>query len=156
MAATDTNPHMRPYRIDNGDEFYVMFTHPVAFRQLKADTAMLAANRDARPRAVESNPIFTGGDLYYDGVLYHEVPELNSITLTAVGAAGANVAPSFLCGPQAIGIAMGQETKPTRKSNDDYQFRPGVGIEDLIGFKKLSLGGLGVQNNVVSVFTAVT
>jgi hypothetical protein len=48
----------------------------------------------------------------------------------------------------------GQQPKPVTDYIKDYGFRPGVGIEELRGQKKLSY--TGVQYGVVSVFTAST
>jgi N4-gp56 family major capsid protein len=147
--AKAASPHIRPFRTDNGREFFVMFCNPRSFRDLKADSVITAANRDARPRDVDSNPIFQDGDVMYDGVLYHEVPEIPIIT--AAGSS-TDVGPNFLCGAQAMGIAWGQEPTMRTDMTKDYGFRPGVAIEELLKVSKLHFNG--VQQGMVTVYTA--
>jgi hypothetical protein len=48
--AGQANPHITPYMTEDGREFYVMFCGPRSFRDLKNDTSMISANRDARAR----------------------------------------------------------------------------------------------------------
>jgi N4-gp56 family major capsid protein len=151
MART-ADPHITPFKTDGGREYYVMFCNPWAFRDLKQDTAMLAANRDARPRDVESNPIFQDGDMIYDGIIFREIPELTQLTIVGAGSGPIDVAQNFLCGQQAVGIAYGQQPTPRTDMNRDYGFRPGVAIEELRGQRKLSFNG--VQYGVVTVLTA--
>jgi hypothetical protein len=152
------DPHIRPYRSKVGQEFYVAFHGSRTYRDLKADSPMLTANRDARPRDVEDNPIFQDGDLIYDGVIHREVPEIDAFVATGtynlngVGASSCDVRPVFLCGAQAVGIAWGQEPQPKTDNAKDYGFRPGVAIEELLGVKKLAFNG--VQQGMVSCFFA--
>lgn len=146
--AGNANPHITPYQLEDGREYYVMFCGPRSFRDLKLDTAMVSANRDARARDPKSNPLFQDGDLEYDGILFREVPEIPHIT----GAGSStDVEPNFLCGQQALGLAWGQ--MPTGKTEtNDYGFRPGVAIEELRGVKKLAYNGK--QNGVLTLYTA--
>lgn len=166
MART-ANPHIRPFKTGTqGREFYVMFCHPLAFRDLKADTVMTAANRDARPRDVDSNPLFQDGDLIYDGVIYREIPEF----YTARQGTGVNpettfsngsiqCCANFLCGAQALGYVNKQAAMPTSKKEDDYGFVDGVGIEMAHGMDKLrwnngANGALNKDVGIVTVYTA--
>jgi hypothetical protein len=152
------DPHIRPFKSKVGQEYFVAFHGSRTFRDLKADTTMTQANRDARPRDVADNPIFQDGDMIYDGIIHREVPEIDAIaqntggtySLDAVGAASADVRPVFLCGAQAVGIAWGQEPTPRTDTRKDYEFRPGVAIEELLGVKKLAFNG--VQQGMVSGF----
>jgi N4-gp56 family major capsid protein len=148
--AGQANPHITPHMTEDGREFYVMFCGPRSFRDLKADTTMLSANRDARPRDVEKNPIFQDGDLFYDGILFREVPEIPHITNVG-DSSTVEVEPNWLCGQQAAAVAWGQTPKP-KTDTDDYGFRPGVAIEELRGVKKLAFNGK--QRGVVTVYTA--
>lgn len=147
MART-ANPHIRPFKTGTqGREYYVMFCHPICFRDLKVDTAMIAANRDARAREVDSNPIFQDGDLIYDGIIFREIPEFytsfngsgtNSDThLSGAGASSIDVGANFLCGAQSIAMVNKQAPLPTSKSEDDYGFITGVGIELAHGIDKI-------------------
>lgn len=153
MAANAT-PAIYPFTLDDGREFYVMFCGPRSFRDLKSDTAMVAANRDARARegnGMDSNPLFQDGDLMYDGILFREVPEIPHLTNAGSGGT-TDVEPNFLCGRQAVGIAWGQEPTPRTDTDKDFQFRPGVATEELRGVKKLAFNGK--QQGIVTVYSA--
>lgn len=165
LMAKTANPHIRPFKTGTqGREFYVMFCHPLAFRDLKANSVITSANRDARPRDVDANPLFQDGDIVYDGIIYREIPEfLNARQGTGVNTettfsngtiqCGAN----FLCGAQAIGFVNKQAPLPTKKNEDDYGFVDGTGIELAHGIDKLRWGnGSGTKKDVgiVTVYTA--
>lgn len=135
MAKT-ASPHIRPIRVDDssGREYFVCFAGSLPFRDLKS--SLDTVNTDARPRDVESNPLFQDGDLIYDGVIVREIPEIP--VLSGVGASSINVGQVFFCGAQALGIAWGQEPKMTRKNETDYGFAEGRGIEECLGVSKLT------------------
>lgn len=140
---------IRPIKVENGEgrEWFVMFCNSRSFRDLKKDSAMIQANRDARPREVGSNPLFQDGDLVYDGVIYREIPEIPVINNGTI-----DVAPNFLCGAQAIGIAWGQEPQSGMKAEDDYGFEWGVSITECRAASKMTFRGL--QHGMVTVYTA--
>lgn len=170
FKARTANPHIRPFKTGTqGREFYVMFCHPLCFRDLKANSTMTAANRDARPRDVDSNPLFQDGDLVYDGVIYREIPEFyqrrqgatsstlynTETTIASSIVVGAN----FLCGAQAIGMVNKQLATPTEKKEDDYGFVKGLGIQGAHGMDKLrwnnnSGAGLNADVGIVTVYAA--
>lgn len=148
--AKAASPHIRPYKTKDGREYFVAMCNPRVFRDVSNDTAMSAVNRDARPRDVEANPIFQDGDLIKNGIIYREVEE--TPVVTDAGNGSADVAQSLLCGAQTAGIAWGQSPTPRTELDRDYQFRPGVGIEELLGVEKLFYNGK--QHGAVSVWTA--
>jgi N4-gp56 family major capsid protein len=150
QRALEADPRIRPFKTDDaqGREWYVMFVGSRAMRDLKQDAAMIAANREARPRDVEANPIFQSGDLIWDGVIIREVPEIPVIT--GVGNSGSDVAAAFLCGAQAVGVAWGQEPKTNVGGQDDYGFFHGVNIEECRGVRKMLFNGF--QHGMVTVF----
>lgn len=137
--AKTASPHIRPTRVAGGREYFVMFANSLCFRDLKEDATMAQANREARERGVDSNPIFQDGDLIYDGVIIREIPEIGVIA--GAGASSIDVAPVFLCGAQALGVAWGQEPKVTQKTETDYGFVQGRGIEECRGVEKLVFNG---------------
>ena len=149
--AGNADPHITPYQFEDGREFYVMFTGPRSFRDLKKDPVMVSANRDARPRDVDKNPIFQDGDLIYDGIIFKEIKETPHIVNGGAGGT-IDVEPNFLCGKQALAVAWGQEPTPRQDLQKDYQFRPGVAIEELRGVKKLAFNNK--QQGIVTVWTA--
>lgn len=145
--AKAADPHVRPFRTADGREYYVSFHGSRTFRDLKADSTMVAANRDARAReggGMDDNPLFQDGDLIYDGVIHREVPEIDDVaaagaySMNGIGASSADVRPVIMCGAQAVGIAWGQEPTPRTDLTRDYNFRPGVAIEELLGVKKMA------------------
>jgi N4-gp56 family major capsid protein len=155
------NPRIRPFKVETmeGREFYVAFHGSRTFRDLKADTSLINANKDARSREGDGwkdNPLFQDGDLFYDGVLHREVPEIEDYCAlggwNAIGAASADVRPVFLCGAGAVGIAWGQMPTPRIDTKKDYEFRPGVAIEELLGVKKINFNSK--QNGVLTAFYA--
>lgn len=143
---------INPYQDDAtaGREWYVMFMGSDDFGNASRDPTILAADKDARERGVDTNPIFQGGDRIYDGVILREIPELTPIV--GAGAAGVNVGRSFLCGQGALAVAWGQDPTPRSDMDRDYKFRPGVAIEELRGQKKTSFKG--INYGVTEVFTA--
>lgn len=167
------SPAITPTRTRAEDEeWFVMFANPLSFRDLSQDPVIIQANRDARPRDVDTNPLFTGGSLVWDGVIIREIPEMGlpqaatttrlgrtGGILAGAGTSGINVGFSFLVGAQAIGVAWAQRLKSTTDVRD-YNFRHGVGVQEIRGIQKLMFGtganeqqGL-VQNGVVTVFTS--
>jgi hypothetical protein len=156
--AKTADPHIRPIRssAEDGREYYVMFCNSKCFRDLKADSTILANLRDARARegnGMEKNPLFQDGDLIHDGVIIREIPEIPEFSNGTI-----NVAANFLCGAQAVAVAWGQEPRFTAKKEDDYDFFSGIGIEELIGVNKVmrkhGVAGTYKDHGMVTVFAA--
>jgi len=139
--AQTATPHIRPIRMDveNDEEWFVVFMPSLVFRDFRNDPPVLAANKDARPRENGwiDNPLFSGGDLVWDGMIVREIPELG--VLAAVGAAGIDVAASYLCGAQAFGVGWAQRMKSTTNVRD-YGYFHGVGIQEIRAIGKLTFG----------------
>lgn len=174
MARTAT-PHIRPYKTEDGREWFVMFCHPLAFKSLKTNATIVANNQYARARegdAMMKNPLFADGDLMDDGIIYKEIPEfwsprqgdisstnVNTNThLVGVGASSADVGVNFLCGQQALGFVNKQAATPISKKEDDYGFFSGVGVELAHGMSKLRWNnGAGTNKDLgmVTVYTAI-
>lgn len=137
----NADPHIRPVRdqySQDGREYYVLFAGSVPFRDLKNDSAMQQANRDARARegrSMDDNPLFQDGDLIWDGIIIREIPEIP--VLTGVGASTIDVGPVFLCGAQAVCVGWGQEPQFVMKKEDDYGFFTGVGVEEMVNANKV-------------------
>lgn len=169
--ARKARPRIRPFKTGTqGREYYVLFAHPLCFRDLKENADMKTANREARPRDVESNPIFQDGDLIYDGVIVREIPEFYSprdpndtvnpeTHLEGVGNSSIDVGVNFLCGAQAIAMVNKQPATPIQKREDDYGFFSGVGVELAHGIEKLTWNnGSGDRQDVgmMTVYAAAT
>lgn len=172
--AQAASPRIMPTRTaEEDEEWYLMFANPRSFRDLANDATMVQANRDARVRGVETNPLFTGGSLVWDGVIIREIPELDAAVaastgrlptnggiLAGAGTGAIDVGFNFLCGAQALGAAWAQRLRSTTDVRD-YNFRHGVGVQEIRGIEKLMFGtstttdtGTLVQNGVVTVFTS--
>jgi hypothetical protein len=141
--ASLSNPRIRPFKTKDGYEYFVLFAGTNSFRDLKTDLATV--NKDARPREVSGlpNPIFQDGDQIYDGVIVRMVPEISTFVsnvwtnLKTAAAGSTRAEPVFLCGQQAAAFAWGQMAKPTFRSEDDYGFITGTGIEMAYGVAKM-------------------
>lgn len=154
--AKKANPRIRPYKTKKGQEWFVYFANSIAFRNLQLDSTVMQANREAWVRysggdGEDDNPIFTGGDIIYDGMIVKEVPEIPFIE--GVGAGGIDVAPGFLVGAQALGSVWAKTTKSTinQEGGADYEYRFGVGVREIRGMRKLF-----ANNKQWGVFTHYT
>lgn len=151
--AQSASPAIKPIRLNEDEEWFVLFAGPQAFRDLSNDTTMTQANRDARLRGMD-NPLFTGGSLIWDGVIIREIPEIAAVSNGTI-----DCNPNYLVGAQALGVAWAQRTKTTTQVAD-YGFKNGVGISEMRGIGKLLFGsGAGdtddlKQHGVVTVWTA--
>lgn len=129
---------IRPYIYGEDNETFVMFVPSLAFRDLRSWMVTNSYWENAMQRA-KSNPLFSGpNSIEWDGVIVREIPELP--LLSGVGAAGINVAPCYMCGAQALGVAWAMRTKSTIRKEDDYGFKHGVGFMELRGIDKIQYG----------------
>ena len=135
--AQSSSPKIRPIRLNDDEEWFVLFANKLAFRDFSINSTVTQANRDARERGVLTNPIFKGGALVWDGVIVREIPEI--AVLTGAGAGGIDIAPVYLCGAQALGIGWAQRTKTTTDARD-YGFVHGVAVGEVRGVKKMIFG----------------
>lgn len=144
---------INPYRVDDaaGKEWFVLFVGPEGFRDLSNDPTIYNANKDSRERDADSNPIFTSGDLLYNGVVIRQIPEMQP--LGNLGASGAPVGNAMLCGTNALGVAWAKMPEP-RVDNRDYNHVHGVGIMEIRGQTKMSVKG--IQTGVVNIFHPAT
>lgn len=172
--AENCDPLIRPYMLYNDSPHFVMFVGQWGMRDLKADTTISQANREARPRDVKANPIFNAGDLIYDGVIIKEINEIDSLFIDGTagsfggvwgaGATGdgldnggdtaSRVSAAFLCGAQAVGFVMGKNAAFKRRKEDDYEFLNGVAVECKHDIGKTWYNDK--QHGVVTVFHSST
>jgi len=142
--AKKANPRIRPYKLKNGREYFVVFSGSNCFRDLQADTTMINANTQARPRegdGLDKNPLFQDGDLLYNGVIAREIPEMDirlPVFYQTAGAAGIQTSPVFMCGQSAMAWCWGRMPTSTFLKEDDYQFYRGVGVMMAYGLGKIA------------------
>jgi hypothetical protein len=141
IAGFTTVPKIRPIEVSGGKRVLVAFVSPLVFRDLAV--SLQAVNRDAWDRGRE-NPIFTGADLYYEGVVIKEVDDMPVLPANATinGIAVGNTvqaSPIFLCGAQAVACAYAQRSR-TVTEDFDYQAKAGVAVEEIRGIGKMRFG----------------
>jgi hypothetical protein len=161
-VAKRASPKLRPYKVEDGREYFVAFHGQRTFRDLKLDLDTI--NKDARPREEPGlkNPIFQDGDLIDDGVIHREVPEIDTLApayYTAANYGGSvDARPVWMCGQGAMAFGWGQMARPTQRDETDYQFLRGVGVEMAYGigkmFKKTIAGNLREWSIATGFFCA--
>lgn len=134
--ATSANPKLRPVLTTEDEQWFIVYVNSLSFRDLKEDTTIKQAQREALPRA-KTNPLFTGGDLVYDGMIVKEIEDI--AILSGVGAGGIDVGPAYLCGAQAVGVGWAQRSK-TVTQKKDYDDKMGVAVGEIRGIEKLTFG----------------
>lgn len=151
-------PKIRPIKVNDEEEWFVAFTGTKLFRQLQTSLATLNQNL-VTYGGMKDNPIYTSGDLTYDGIIIREIPEIAS--LGAVGASSAQVMPVYLCGAQAVAYAIAMRSKVIENVRD-YGDSKGAGIKMIDGMAKMYFGKgsadatTPVQNGVATGFFAYT
>lgn len=156
--ASSASPAITPYQVNDemGREYFVAFHGSRTFRDLKNDSVILSANRDARPRDVDANPIFQDGDLIYDRIIHREVPEIDAWAaangMDTAGDASAPIRPVYLCGTQSVFIAYSQRPMAGTEKSDipTLNRRTTVGMDEIIGVKKAAFNGK--QHGMVTCF----
>lgn len=135
-----------------GKKYYVLLTHPDGVRDLKADTQVYNAWKDARERGM-GNPLFDAADVIYGGIIVmaHENCEIGSNA-----GAGNNVdyGRSVLLGAQSLMVAFGGkkgQRAPIVHKTFDYDNEEGYAWELIMGVKKpkfngVDYGSIGVYN----------
>lgn len=151
------SPIIRPIRIENGEEYYVMFVHPLCARDLKNSSAWQQAQREAQLRGFD-NPIFTGMLGMWDGVILKETPKI--LKVVGVGATTSDVAQNLLCGAQSLLMGQGgyvDEAGAKVVMTDklfDYDDKPGCQIKTTYGLEKAQFNGK--SHGVVSVWSSAS
>lgn len=137
-AAKTANPKIRPIKVREDEEWYLVYMGTKLFRQ--AQTALAQLNREAWVRAQgDSNPLFTGGDLICDGMVIKEIPEIGSLAGTPGASGTTAVAPAYLLGAQALGYGIALRSKMI-EDTDDYGEVIGAGIKMLDKVAKVYFG----------------
>lgn len=161
--AKTADPHIRPVRTTDDEEYFILFVGSRAHRHLRTDLETLHSN--GMPRTMQGNPLWHGGDLVWENVIIREVPEIttqftdNSSSLfNTAGNSSEKVEPVFFCGAQALGWAIGRRMNFIVDRDKDYKFRPGVAVEKKEQIRKLffSTGSSGeaIQHGMVSGFVS--
>lgn len=155
--AQDCDPLIRPVMLNDDEPWFVYFCGKFSFRDLRNDSTMAQAMREALPR-VKSNPLFSGGDLVWGGVIIKEVPDLDKFidnasgtglwdgvwganatgdSLKTSGASSSRVGVGFLCGAQAVCFGRGKDASFNLRKEDDYDHLSGVAVTAKHDIKKI-------------------
>ena len=146
--AKQASPLIRPVMLKGDEPWFKFYVGSYAFRDLRAD--LDARQQNALPRNINENPIWSGGDLVYDGVIIKEVPEIDIFidgdssgspwdgvwganasgdSLATGGDTSSRVGIGFFCGAQSVGFGIGRDAAFKRRKEDDYEFQKGVGVQ---------------------------
>lgn len=168
--AANANPLIRPVMINDDEPWYVFFLGSYAFRDFRNSSTMQQALRDAMPR-LKTNPLFSGGDLYWDSVIIKEIPDLDKFidnasggglwdgvwganavgdSLKTSGNGGSRVGMGFFCGAQAVCFGRGKDASFKLRKEDDYGHLNGVGINAKHDIKKMFYNGK--QHGMITSF----
>jgi hypothetical protein len=128
--AQSASPMIQPIRTKGDEEWYVLLVNRLAMRDLKENTTMAQANRDARERG-KDNPLFTGADLVWDGVIIREFPEIPITTNGTIA-----VAPVYLMGAQSMAMGWARRSRSVTKMFD-YDDKWGVEMSEIRGMGKI-------------------
>lgn len=142
---------MKPMRLKNGNEYYVLVLHPKAAIQLRQDAEWrkrALANYEGC-RSLEGDPIATGMMGVWEKII---VKEADYITTASNAAGDKTIARNLLLGADASVIAYAQTTDYTEEWTD-YKRIYGVCADEIRGFKKLDFNG--VDLNIAQVPCAI-
>lgn len=138
------NPKIQPISGD-GEDFYVMYVHPLSARDLRKSADWKTAQENAKVRS-DNNPVFRGALGYWSNVLLLEnefVPWLdisvagNSFRGVATGTDyGADCAANILCGRQAVLVAEASNSEALVVEQFDYKNKDGVAASFIGGCQK--------------------
>jgi N4-gp56 family major capsid protein len=136
---------LRPVRVD-GKKYFVLLVHPDALFDLRMDPMWLQANREAQERG-SGNPIFSGADSVWNGVIVHSH---ENVPIALTGGAGSNVpfARCALIGAQSLVWAWGKRPSVVAKTFD-YDREHGYAWSMIAGtgkprFNSRDYGSVGV------------
>jgi N4-gp56 family major capsid protein len=140
---------MKPVRLQDGREYYILMLHPTAAKQLRADERwekrVLASYQGNR--SLENDPIATGAMGIWEKIIVKEADYIPSI-----GNGTVNIARNLLLGADAAVMAWAQTMKYTEKTFD-YDTEMGVMADEIRGIKKLDFNG--VDLNIAQVPCAI-
>lgn len=157
-AGGKTYQRIRPLRID-GKSMYVAFLHPWQIQQMRADASTAGNFFDIQKAQltggkISNNPIITGGEFIHNGVIVHEWSYLPTIAGTPNSGAASAFRRGVFCGAQAIALAFGQDSGPTKmtwvEELFDYKNKLGVAAGMIFGVKKAQFNGVDFGTIVLS------
>lgn len=140
---------MKPVRLSDGREYYILMLHPAAAEQLRSDERwekrVLASYQGNR--SLENDPIATGAMGIWEKIIIKEADYI-----PALGNGTVNIARNLLLGADAAVMAWAQTLNYVEKKFD-YDREMGVAADEIRGTKKLDFDGIDL--NIAQVPCAI-
>jgi N4-gp56 family major capsid protein len=149
LAKTAGKYAMKPVRLKDGREYYILVLHPMAAEQLRSDERWekrVLANYQSC-RSLESDPIATGAMGVWEKIIVKEADYIPAVSNGTV-----SVARNLLLGADAAVMAYAQ-TIDYKEKTFDYDREMGVAADEIRGIKKLDFDG--VDLNIAQVPCAI-
>lgn len=171
--AKNSSPFIEPlYWAERDASYFVAFCDSFSFRQLQLELQTINTNAQAREgNAYDRNPIATGSDMIYDGLIITEIPDIKPLVLDGavwrdrVETDSSEIKATskgqiYICGRQSVAVGIAQEPKVIT-DRDDYDFIKGTGIEEALSVNKFQRQDLTtttkyVDFGMVTAFTDAT
>jgi N4-gp56 family major capsid protein len=157
------DPKIQPIT-GEGEDFYVMYLHPLCARDLRKSDDWKTAQENARERAA-SNPLFRGALGFWSNCLLLEnefVPWLdisvagNSFRGTGTGTNySVDTAANILCGRQAILMAEASNPDALVVEQFDYKNKDGVACNFIGGLQKTVFSASGSLGTTAAEFGCI-
>lgn len=141
LAKTAGKYPMKPIRLKDGNEYYMLVLHPKAAVQLRQDARWekraLATYNGAK--TLESDPIATGAMGVWEKIIVKEADHISTATNGTL-----TIARNLLLGADAALMAYAQ-TLDYNEDMHDYKRIFGVAADEIRGFKKLQFDGVDLN-----------
>jgi len=132
-VARKATPQIFPVQIDGG-EYFLLVVSPDSLHDLKTlDPNWAQAQREAQVRG-NQNPLFTGAEGIYDGVVIRSCTRV-AVTTNWGSASNLNGSENLLCGRQAGAYAWGQKPEWVEQAFD-YANKTGFAIGAILEVTK--------------------
>lgn len=161
--ARTASPKIQPLIID-GKPYYILFLHDWQYYDLRRNPEWAQAMREAERRGPD-NPIFSGAEGIWNGVIVHRHEMVPFLDVSVAGNSFRGVSTGTDCavdafralffGRQALGFAKAKNLKKEWvEKNFDYDNQYGVATSLLGGIQKLAFNSK--EFGVIAVDTAAT
>lgn len=147
----NTKYAMKPIRMKDGNEYYMLLLHPRAALQLRQDERWVKRQQTnyMGVKTLENDPVATGAMGTWEKII---VKEADHITTCSNSDGSKTIARNLLLGADAAVMGYAQTLDYT-EDYTDYKRIYGVAADEIRGIKKLDFNG--VDLNIAQVITAI-